>query len=106
MKVLEKNVHPAGPRFTFRVLSEVEIKPDLQGEAIDRAFKFLADASTPIAVKVFAMSVIANHLPQYPELKGELEAILRKDLIGASPGYRSRAKSIAKQYGLKNLSFT
>jgi hypothetical protein len=105
LNVLEKNVHPSGSRFAFRVLADLQIEPELQGEVIDRAFQFLTQATTPVAIKVFAMTVIANHLRQYPELKNEFVAILQKDFNGASAGYKSRAGSIAKKYGLRINEF-
>ena len=98
--VIRKNVHDAGPRFGYRVLSEMNIQGEHLGEIIDVSFEALTKKSNPIAVKVFAMAVIGNHLGQFPDLGIELAAILKEDLPNSSAGYRSRAKKIIKKHNL------
>lgn len=101
IEVLKRNVHPSGPRFTYRVLAEISIDNKYQGEIIDLSFKSLMDSSSSIAVQVFAMTVIANLLDQYPELSRELEAALQFKFNIGSPGFKNRALKIARGYGLK-----
>jgi len=101
IEVLKNNVHPAGPRFTFRVLAEISIDEKYLGEAIDLSFKYINDPSSPTAVQVFAMSVIANNMEQYPELGPELEAALQFRFTQGSAGFKNRVRKIAQAYGLK-----
>jgi hypothetical protein len=101
IEVLKKNVHPAGPRFTYRVLAELPIDEEYLGEVINLSFESLMDPSSPIAIQVFAMTVIANQIIQYPELSMELEAALQFRFSNGSAGFKNRAMKIAKTYGLK-----
>ncbi|MGB6037073.1 MAG: hypothetical protein WBG42_12445 [Cryomorphaceae bacterium] len=101
VKVLHNSVHPAGPRFTYRLLAEISIPEKFQGEVVNASFKDLTNSRSPIAIKVFAMSLIANHMRQYPELAYELEAALRLGYRKGSAGYKSRARKIANTYGLR-----
>jgi len=97
---IKKNVHDAGPRFGFRVLSEMKLKEEDLGEIIDISFEALSKKQNPIAVRVFAMAVIGNYLGAFPDLKFELVAILKEDLPNSSSGYRSKANSIIKKHKL------
>jgi hypothetical protein len=101
IEVIHKSVHPAGPRFTYRLLAGISIPEEFQGEVVDASFKDLTNAKSPVAIRVFAMSVIANQMRQYPELANELEAALRLGYSKGSAGYKSRARKIANTYGLK-----
>lgn len=101
IEVLKKNVHPAGPRFTFRLLTEIPIDEEYKGVIIDLSFKSLLNPSSPVAIKVFAMTVIANQLKQYPDLGAELEAALQLSYSNGSAGFKNRAIKIANAHGLK-----
>ena len=94
---LEKaNLHVAVKRNTLRVLEKVNIPEKLCGSIANSCFHFLED-NEPIAVKAFSMTVLANMLPNYPELANELKVILEHQLPFASPGFRHRANKVLKQ---------
>jgi hypothetical protein len=57
--------------------------------------------SSPIAIQVFAMTVIANQIKQYPDITVELEAALQFKFHKGSAGFNSLARKIAKAYGLR-----
>lgn len=99
--IIEKNTHDAGPRFAYRALNEIEIPEELQGKVIDLSFKAIADPNEPIAVRVFALSVISNHLEAYPDLKVELTAIIREFWPQASAGLKSRARKVIREHQLE-----
>lgn len=91
---LRNDVHVAVRRNTVRVLQEVEIPDELLGEAADICFGYLADHHEAIAVKVFAMTVLANICRREPDLGNELKLLIEEQLPYASAGFRSRAKRI------------
>jgi len=101
IEVLKNDIHPSGPRFIYRLLTSIKIEKVHQGEIIDLAFKALAKPTSPVAIQVFAMTVIANHIPLYPGLAIELEATLATSYSKGTPGYKSRAKKIARAHGLR-----
>ncbi|MCZ4408399.1 hypothetical protein O3Q51_06240 [Cryomorphaceae bacterium 1068] len=101
IEVIRKNVHTAGPRFTYRVLAEILIDEENLGEVIDLSFESLKDSHSPIAIQVFSMTVIANQMKRYPELGVELEAAIQFRFNTGSAGFKNRALKIAKAYGLK-----
>ncbi len=101
IKVLEAPSHSSGLRVVYRALEKLEIPDDYQGPIIDSAFNHLMDPKTPIAGKVFSMSVIANHLDRYPELKSEFGLILSDLYPLGSAGVKARIRSINNKMRLE-----
>jgi hypothetical protein len=102
IQILKINAHRSAPRIAFRILEKIQDIPEAHlGELVDLSFKYLNKSSTSIAEKVFAMTVIANQIEHYPDLKYELEASLSAQVKTGSAGFRNRAGKIAAKYGLK-----
>lgn len=89
-------IHVAVKRNTLRVLENVPIPEQLCGSLVNTCFQFLEE-NEPIAVKAFSITVLANLLPQYPELANELKLILENQLPYSSPGFKHRANKVLKQ---------
>ncbi len=100
IRVLENPSHSSALRVLYRAVEKLEIPEDFQGPIIDHAFKHLIDPKTPIAGKVFSMSVIANHLNQYPELRSEFGLILSDLYPLGSAGVKARIRNISKKHNL------
>ncbi len=90
-------IHDAVKRNTVRFLQFIEIPKSLHGITLDICFGFLQNKKEPIAIKVFGMTVVANLVKIYPELKGELIAIIEDQMPYGSAGFVSRGKKILKQ---------
>jgi hypothetical protein len=94
--------HDAVRRNAMRLLQFIAIPPRHQGKALDLAYRFLQDRKEPIAVRVFAMSVIGNLATEKPDLLGELCVIIEDEMPYATPAFRSRGSKILRQAkGLK-----
>ena len=86
-------------RNVVRVLQHVKIPKKLHGPVMDSCFKFLTDPKETIAVRVFAMTVLANLAKIYPEIKTELKTTIEEVLRQkASAGFRARAKKLEGFY--------
>lgn len=97
LKSLAKpGIHDAVKRNIMRLLQFVEIPRQHQGSVIEHSFR-LMDPKEPIAVRVFAMTVLANLARQHPDLKKELKLIIEDQLPFASAAYLSRSKKILRQ---------
>lgn len=92
--VQKSGIHDAVKRNTVRLLQFITIPEEYHGIAIEICFQYLQSQSEPIAVKAFAMTVIHNHLPLYPELKTEFRACVEHQLPYQSPGFKNRAKKL------------
>lgn len=94
--LVKPGIHDAVKRNIMRLLQFVDIPKRYQGEVIDRCFE-LMNPKEAIAVRVFAMTVLANLTKQHPDLKAELKLVIKDQLPFASAAYLSRSKKILKQ---------
>ncbi|CAN5438053.1 hypothetical protein BH11BAC1_BH11BAC1_19840 [soil metagenome] len=90
------DLHNAVFRNTLRLLQFVKIPKSLQGHAAETCFRLFNDKKQPIAIHVFAMSVLGNLCVEYPELKHELKLSIEEQLPYASAGFKSRARTVIK----------
>lgn len=88
--------HPAVKRNILRILQFIAIPKRLHGKVADMCFQILQTHDEPVAIKVFAMTALAQISFHHPELKNELRTILEDQLPYASPGYISRARKILR----------
>ena len=87
---LKKPVHDAVKRNTVRILGFIETPKAIEGETVDICFNLMADPKEAIAVRAFAMTVVFNLLPKYPELKNEFKVIVEDQLPFATAAFKSR----------------
>jgi hypothetical protein len=92
-----EGLHPAVKRNTLRVLCEVSIPKKYQGLVFTRCLGYMSSGSEPIAVRVFAMSVLGNICRQEPELKREVVMAIEGIMPYSSPAIRSRARKILEE---------
>lgn len=94
LKMLEKqDAHDAVKRNILRFLQHMEIPKRYYGIVTERCFT-LMDPKEPIAVRVFAMTVLANITKREPDLKKELRIVIEDQLPFASAGFLSRARKV------------
>ena len=93
----EKIIHDSVKRNTLRMLQFVRVPKAHQGITTDLCLAFLADAKEPVAIRVFAMTVLANIAKEAPELKNELIPLIEDQLPYASAGFISRGGKVLKQ---------
>ena len=97
LKILDQEgIHDAVKRNIMRLLQDVDIPKRHWGAVVNKCFRFM-DPGEPIAVRVFAMSVLANIATLQPELKNELKITIEDQLPYGSAAYLSRAKKILRQ---------
>ncbi len=89
--------HPAIYRNILRTFQYLSFPEEYEGKILNRSFELLNAVEQPIAVKVFAMTVIANLAEKYPDIKQELKASIETLLPNGSPGIKSRGKKLLKK---------
>lgn len=97
LKRLDNPLHDAVKRNTFRVWQVMDIPADKLGEVVDKSFYFLQKHDEAIAIRVFAMTVLANACKKEPDLKNELRVVI-EDILqhNESPAFKNRALKILK----------
>ena len=90
--VTKPNAHDAVKRNTIRLLQFIEIPKSLQGLVVDICFTFLQNSKEPVAIRIFAITVLTNLSKTLPELKNELIPIIEDQLPYGSAGFISRGR--------------
>jgi hypothetical protein len=98
-RIQEPGIHDAVKRSVVCILQEIEIPESLLGTVATLCFDELSSAGSPVAVKCYAMTVLARLAEQEPELGGELRLVIEQQMPFASGGFRARAKETLRQLG-------
>lgn len=94
-----QDIHVAVIRNTVRLLQDVTIPKRYHGRVMTACFNFVQAPETPIAVKAFSLSILANLSADYPEIRSELKLIIEEQWEHATAAFRSRARKILKSMG-------
>ena len=97
IEILQSDCKPGISRNAFRYLQGKVIPESHKGILYDCAMKYLSSVDTPIAVKVFAMTVASEIASEYPELEHEILLELERQFPYSSAGFQSRAKKVIKK---------
>lgn len=89
-----KDVHSGVRRNIARLLQFVDIPERLQGKIYDLCVERVNDASEPVAVRVFALTVAARIAESEPDLLNELKLIVKNHLPHTTMAFHSRARRI------------
>ncbi len=92
-----KDLHNAILRNSVRILQDIEIPEKLHGEVLNACFDFIAEPTTPIAVKAFSLSILDKLGKKYPEILPELKLIIEDRWDTETPAFRSRGRKILKK---------
>lgn len=89
------DVHDAVKRNGLRLFQFIQIPKSHHSALLDLCFGLLQNKKEAVAIKVFAMAILAEITVDYPELKRELHLIIEDQMPYASPAFRSRAIKIS-----------
>jgi len=88
------DTHVAVRRNIVRLLQFVEVPARYRGRVATVCFSLLQNKREPVAIRVFAMTVLANLAGYEPELGKELRVIIEDGLPFGSPAFLSRARKV------------
>ncbi len=89
-----EDVHNAVIRNAVRILEEMELPEDLQGEVMNACFRFIQTPSTPVAIKAFSLTTLYNLSKTYPEILPELKLIIQERWDTETAAFKSRGRKI------------
>jgi hypothetical protein len=95
------SIHDAVKRNTIRLLQFVDIPKKFHAAVASVCFQYLSDTKEPVAVRVFAMSVLGQIARSHPDLKQELKIIIEDNLPYASAAFISRSRKVLKALDAK-----
>ena len=90
----KEGIHDGIKRNILRTFQYTEIPYEQEGELLELCFAYLIDRKEAVAIRVFAMQVLANLAKKYPEIKNELNVLIEDELPYAKPAFVSRGRKI------------
>ncbi len=93
---LDNFTHPGTRRNLLKILMRTKIPEEYRGILIDVCFRWLMEEDKKVASKIFAMQIIENHIPVYPELAVELSEVILDQFEKNSAGFKSRGRKVLK----------
>ena len=97
IRALDNPRHDAVIRNTIRIIQDVDVPEELEGEVYDKCFNYLISPRYPTAIKAFSATVLYNIASKIPELKEELIIAIEDQLPYTTVGFINRAKKILKK---------
>lgn len=95
LKMLETpNRHPAIYRNIFRFLQNFPLPENIKAQVFDVSIRYILNTAYPCAARAFAMSAAFNACKAYPELLGELKAVLLSLSSEESPAIKNRSGKV------------
>lgn len=102
LEKMDAGLHVALKRNVLKILEEMERVPEeLQEIVVDKCFQYLDSRKEPVAVRVFAMTILEKECRAYPELMKELEMMIKAYFPHESAGFQSRGKKILHRINKK-----
>jgi len=93
----QQGAHAAVKRNVMRLLQFITIPPAHRGTVVQLGFQFFENRTEPIAIRVFAMTVLAQLSVFLPELKNDLIPLIEDELPMGSAAFVSRGRKVLKQ---------
>lgn len=87
-------IHDSIKRNTLRIFQDIAIPVEQEEGLLELCFGYLIDKKEAVAIRVFAMQVLANLSKKYPEIKNELGILIADELPYAKPAFVSRGRKI------------
>lgn len=93
-----KQNHNAIRRNIVRTYQFADIPEEFEGELYDICFNFITDHEEAIAVKAFSIRVCERVIEKYPEMAGELLALIKTNMTIWSSGLKNRGHKFIKRW--------
>lgn len=97
LDAIQKPVHPALKRNTFRFLKEIEIPKKNMTKVIDASLAIVNNPKEPIAVICFAFYTLISLLKSIPELRNEVLFATELHIDNEASGLKNTIKKVRKE---------
>lgn len=86
-------------RSFLKIFAEIPVvlDEDMTGLLTDYSFNSLADPKEAIAIRYYAIEILMNVTKSYPELKFELQALLKSILDDESTALHAKSRKVLKE---------
>lgn len=94
----DADTHIAVKRNVYRMMQYLDLPESIHSNLMNHCFESLVNPKEALAVRAFAMTILARFAAIYPEIRNELKLIIDDALLQeTAPSFKSRAKKTLKQ---------
>lgn len=97
-----KELHNSIKRNSIRLLQEITIPPEYEGDVMNICFQYLESPSETVAVKAFSLTVLGRLADKYQEIVPEIKLLIQDQLPHQTAAFRQRAKEFLRKFGLQS----
>jgi len=101
-KLKQPGQHDSVKRNGIRLLENIAIPEQWQGDIMNICFDFLNRPGEAVAIKAFSISVLGKMALEYPEIIPELKLVIEDQLPTQSAAFKSRAKKLFRELDKKS----
>lgn len=94
----KKKLHDAVKRNIVRLLQHVPVPVKFHGEMMNTCFDYIASSSEAAAIKAFSLTVLENLSKLYPEIRKELNTIIKDRWDYETAAFKCRAKKLLREH--------
>jgi hypothetical protein len=92
----DTDTHIAVKRNIVRMLQYVDIPKRHHARVLNYCIQYVSDPKEAVAVKCFGITVLGRLAKWYPELKGEIETVIKSAMKHPTAGMKVRARKTLK----------
>lgn len=81
-------------RNSLRLLQNILIPQQLDGQVMEICFKYLESPKEAVAIKAFSLTVLGNLCRRYPEILPEIKLLIQDQMPHQTAAFKSRAKKL------------
>ncbi len=96
-KMQEPGVHDAVKRNVLRILQNAAIPRSILGNVVMLCFEYLNSIKSPIAVKVYSMTILMNAAKRQKGLRDELKLVIENMQPYVGPALQARSREILRE---------
>lgn len=94
-----KTTIPGFNRSLAKMFAFAGIPEEIEGEAIDELFRWLADKNSNVSTKTYAITALHHAVRKYPDLKNEFRLAVFDQMGRTTIAFKKRAEKILKELG-------
>ena len=99
LKNLKKpGLHDAVKRNTVRLLQHLKIPKKHEGAVMEICFEYLESPNEAVAIKAFAINILAKFAKKYPEISSEVRLLIEDQIAHQSAAFKVSARRFLKEF--------
>lgn len=91
-------IHNSIKRNSLRLLQEVDIPQEYEGDIMDICFHFVEAPSEAVAIKAFSLTILGKLAKKYPEIIQEIKLLIEDQLPYQTSAFKVRAKRLLMEF--------